>query len=245
MMGRRDESRAAVPAHLRHAGRTALVGRGVRASRTSRSGASRVSARQRRLSRSRPSELPTIRPCTPAGASCGFRLIISDEAAKSFQDALAADDKWIPALLGMARTLLDVNPPAAEKAVQQALALDPDVVAGHLIVAQTPARQERPRSGEGRPLRRRKPSIPSASTRSRSVARSLTSKIGSTDFQQDATAALKINPRFSDAYRVPADLAAANYRFEEAVALSSKALELDPERRAHARGVWRPAAAHR
>ena len=49
-----------------------------------------------------------------------------------------------------------------------------------------------------------------------------------TDFQQEANAALKINPRFSDAYRVPADLAAANYRFEEAVGLSRKALELDP-----------------
>ena len=50
------------------------------------------------------------------------------EAAKSFQDALAADGKWIPALVGMAETLVDVNPPAAEKAVEQALALDADVV---------------------------------------------------------------------------------------------------------------------
>src|SRR5918993_5757970 len=58
------------------------------------------------------------------------------EAAKSFQDALAVDDKWIPALVGMAQALLDVNPPLAEKAVQQALALDPDVVAGHLLMAQ-------------------------------------------------------------------------------------------------------------
>ena len=44
------------------------------------------------------------------------------EAAKSFQDALAADDKWVPALLGMAHALVDVNPPGAEKAVQQARA---------------------------------------------------------------------------------------------------------------------------
>ena len=45
---------------------------------------------------------------------------------------------------------------------------------------------------------------------------------------QNSNAALKINARFSDAYRVPADLAAANYRFEEAVGLSRKALELNP-----------------
>ncbi len=48
------------------------------------------------------------------------------------------------------------------------------------------------------------------------------------DLQQDAAAALKINPRFSDAYRVPAELAAGSYRFEEAVVLSRKALEIDP-----------------
>src|SRR5687767_15704171 len=57
------------------------------------------------------------------------------EAAKSFQDALAVDDKWIPALVGMAHALIDVNPPAAEKAVQQALALDPDVLQAHLLKA--------------------------------------------------------------------------------------------------------------
>ena len=48
------------------------------------------------------------------------------------------------------------------------------------------------------------------------------------DLQREAGAALKINPRFAGAYRVPAELAAANYRFEEAVALSRKALEIDP-----------------
>ena len=37
------------------------------------------------------------------------------EAAKSFQDALAADDKWVPALVGMAKALIDVNPPARNK----------------------------------------------------------------------------------------------------------------------------------
>ena len=57
--------------------------------------------------------------------------------------------------------------------------------------------------------------------------------------QKDAAAALTINPRFSGAYRVPAELAAANYRFEEAVVMSRKALEIDPndERTLSALGV--------
>jgi cellulose synthase operon protein C len=150
-----------------------------------------------------------------------------DEAAKSFQDALAADEKWIPALLGMAKTLLEVNPPAAEKAVQRALDLDPDVVAGHLIVAQLQL-DKSDREAAKAALAKAKAVNP------RSLdALALSGAIAyiedrQSDFQQDAAAALKINPRFSDAYRVPADLAAANYRFEEAVVLSRKALELNP-----------------
>jgi tetratricopeptide (TPR) repeat protein len=149
-----------------------------------------------------------------------------DEAAKSFQDALAVDDKWIPALLGMARTLADVNPPAAEKAVQEALALDPDAVAGHLILAQLQL-DKSDREAAKAAVAKAKAINPVSLD-----ALALNGAIAyiedrQADFQQEAGAALKINPRFSDAYRVPADLAAANYRFEEAVALSRKALELD------------------
>jgi len=48
------------------------------------------------------------------------------------------------------------------------------------------------------------------------------------DFKSEVAAALKINPRYAGAYRVAADLAASNYRFQEAVALSRQALTLDP-----------------
>ncbi len=149
------------------------------------------------------------------------------EAAKSFQDALEADDKWIPALLGMAQALLDVNPPAAAKAVQQALALDPDVVAGHLLMAQLQL-DKSDREAAKASIAKAKAINPlglDALALSGAVAYI---EDRHSDFQQEAAAALKINPRFSDAYRVPGDLAAANYRFDEAVALSRKSLGIDP-----------------
>ena len=37
---------------------------------------------------------------------------------------------------------------------------------------------------------------------------------------------LAINPHFGEVYRVAGDLAARNYRFDEAVALTRKAIEL-------------------
>jgi tetratricopeptide (TPR) repeat protein len=149
------------------------------------------------------------------------------EAAKSFQDALGADDKWIPALVGMAQALVDVNPPAAEKAVDQALALDPDVVAAHLLRAQIQLDKSDREAAKA------------AIAKAKSInqvsldAFALNAAIAyiedrRTDFEQEAAAALKVNPRFSDAYRVPGEVAAANYRFEEAVALSRKALAIDP-----------------
>jgi tetratricopeptide (TPR) repeat protein len=149
------------------------------------------------------------------------------EAAKSFQDALAADAKWIPALIGMGQALLDVNPPAAEKAVEQVLAIDEDVVEAHLLKAKLQL-DKSDREAAKESIAKAKAINPA-----NLEALALSGAVAyvedrHADLQQEAAAALKINPRFSGAYRVPAELAAANYRFEEAVALSRKALELDP-----------------
>ena len=149
------------------------------------------------------------------------------EAAKSFQDALAIDDKWIPALVGMAEALIDVNPPAAEKAIQQALALDDDVVEAHLLKARLEL-DKSDREAAKKSIEKAKEINPlslDAFALSGAVAYV---EDRPADLQREASAALKINPRFAGAYRVPAELAAANYRFEEAVALSRQALEIDP-----------------
>ena len=149
------------------------------------------------------------------------------EAAKSFQDALAADDKWISALIWMAQALVNVNPPAAEKAVQQALTLDPDVVDAHLLKAMLELDKSDREAAKGSISKAKAINPVSLEALALSGAVAYVEDRHA-DFQKEADAALKINPRFSGAYRVPAELAAANYRFEEAVVLSRKALEIDP-----------------
>jgi tetratricopeptide (TPR) repeat protein len=149
------------------------------------------------------------------------------EAAKSFQDALSADAKWIPALVGMAQALVDVNPPGAEKAIEQALSLDPDIVEAHLLKAQL-ALDKSDREAAKASIAKAK-SINPASLEAFGWSGAVAYiEDRQADLQQEASAALKINPRFAGAYRIPSELAAANYRFEEAVALSRKALEIDP-----------------
>lgn len=149
------------------------------------------------------------------------------EAAKSFSAAMAVEEKHIPAQLGLAQALVDENPPAAMKLVKSVLALDPDSVQGHLMLAQLELdRGDRDAA---------KTEIAKAiATNPVSLdALALSGAIAfvegrQDDFQVQTAAALRINPRFSAAYRVAADQAASNYRFEEAVALNRQALTLDP-----------------
>jgi tetratricopeptide (TPR) repeat protein len=149
------------------------------------------------------------------------------EAMKSFQDALEADKNWIPAMLGMAQVLMNENPPGARKAVQQALSLDPESVPAYVLLAQLEL-DESDREAAKAQLAKAKAINP--------VNLDVLALSGAiayvedrqNDFKSEVAAALKINPHYAGAYRVPADLAASNYRFEEAVALSRQALTLDP-----------------
>lgn len=149
------------------------------------------------------------------------------EAMTSFRDALEADKSWIPALLGVAQLLINENPPAARKAVSQALALDPESVDAYVLLAQLEL-DESDREGAKAQLAKAKAINPNHLD-----ALALNGAIAyvedrQDDFKSEVAAALKINPHDAGAYRIAGDLAASNYRFEEAVALSRQALTLDP-----------------
>jgi tetratricopeptide (TPR) repeat protein len=150
------------------------------------------------------------------------------EALKSFQDALKVDEDWIPALLGLAQALIDQNPPAATKAVQQALALDSESVAAHLLLAQLELGRSDREAAKAEIAKAKAINPASLDTLALSGAVAYVED-RQEDFKAEVAAALKINPRFSDAYRVPADLTASNYRFEEAVVLSRQALTVEPD----------------
>jgi tetratricopeptide (TPR) repeat protein len=60
----------------------------------------------------------------------------SANALKSFQAAMALDDSFVPAELGLAETVVDENPPAAADLAKKVLAQDPDSVQAHLLLAE-------------------------------------------------------------------------------------------------------------
>ena len=150
------------------------------------------------------------------------------EASKSYSEALALDEQWAPAHLGMARALLDTNPPDARAAAERAVEIDPDYLEAHLFLAQRDLddrNQARARVSLDRAL-----AINDQSLEARSLVAAVAyveDRAG--DFEAEVQRVLAINPVHGQVYRVAGNLTARNYRFEEAVTLVRRGLEIDPD----------------
>jgi tetratricopeptide (TPR) repeat protein len=156
------------------------------------------------------------------------------EAVKSFQQALAADPEWAPAHAGLARTLAEDDPPAAAAAATRALEIDPRLADAELLLAQLDLDNTRWDAARER-LDRVLANNPSH-LEARALAAAVAYVRGSrAAFDTEAKKALAINPAYGEVYREAAQLAARNYRFDEAVGLAREAVALDPTNaRAHA-----------
>ena len=155
------------------------------------------------------------------------------DALKSFQAALMADATYVPARLGLAHAILDTNPPDAKAAAQAVLEVNPNYVPAHLLLGEL-SLDERQRDEARASIRKALDVNPNSLE-----ARSLEAAIAlvedrSAEFETAVAGVLEINPTYGDVYRVAGDHLARNYRFDEAVPLTRRALELDPSSiRAH------------
>ena len=150
------------------------------------------------------------------------------EALKSFKQVVSGDAQWAPAHVGIARTLADENPAAAAAAAERALEIDPNLADAHLVLAQLDldnTRYDAARDRIGRVLKTNPAHLD---------ARALLAAISyvrgdKATFDAEVGRVLAVNPAFGEVYRVAGELAARNYRFDEAVTLTRKALSLDPQ----------------
>ena len=148
------------------------------------------------------------------------------DALRSFQAALKANKDHVPATLGFARTTVDEDPPAAKAAVEAVLALNPNYVPAHLLLAEL-GLDNRERAEARASIQKALAVNPN-----NLEARALDAAIAfledrSDEFQATVDGILKLNPAYGDAYRVAGDQAARNYRFDDAVDLTRRALALD------------------
>lgn len=149
------------------------------------------------------------------------------DALASFQAALALDDQWAPAHLGVAQVLVAENPPVARASVERALEIDPELVDAHLFVAELELDDsDRESAGEAIDAALR---INPGSLEARALRAAIAYLEDRTaDFEAEVVRTLDVNPVYGDIYRVAGSRAARAYRFPEAVTLVRRALELDP-----------------
>jgi tetratricopeptide (TPR) repeat protein len=149
------------------------------------------------------------------------------QALKSFQMALQIDPRWTPAILGSARTLADENPPQAITLAKRALEINPSLADAHIVLAGEAA--DANKHDEARQALDKALAINPSSLDAIALRAALSYiEDKPQEFEAEAAKALAIAPRYGEVYRIAGDLAARNYRFDEAVELTRRALALDP-----------------
>ena len=177
-------------------------------------------------------------PSDPAVQTAWAELFLEKynqaDAVRSFQEALTLDEEWVPAHVGLARALVNENPPAAREAAQRALEIDPTYVGAHLFLAEEELGDRNVKAA--RASVERALEINPASLESRALVAAMAYLDDRTaDFEAEVARALEINPAYGDIYRIAGNHTARAYRFDEAVTLVRRALQLDPNNpRAHA-----------
>lgn len=157
------------------------------------------------------------------------------DAEMLFGEALEIDPENVPALLGQAALLLDRFAGAARPRIEQVLALDPDNPRARLMEARL-ALESGDRDGAadilldlvtpnaGVPLRARLDALALLA-----AADHLSGIAGPDRPSPWTTQALELNPRFGDAYAVPAYFYVITRRYREAVALYEQAVAAEPD----------------
>jgi tetratricopeptide (TPR) repeat protein len=150
------------------------------------------------------------------------------EATKSFQAALKNQPDYVPAIIGMARAVVEENPPAAEKFVRRTLELNPSHVEAHLFLAELATFEDK--KSEAREEIAKALEINPSSLEALALSAALYYVEGKdAEYKQAVNAALKINPVYGDAFRVVGEVTARYYRFEEAAEQTRRAIAIDRE----------------
>ncbi len=151
----------------------------------------------------------------------------SEDAARSFGEALKADPEWAPAHLGLARALADANPPASAEALGRAMAIDPGLAGASILEARL--HLDAGRHAEARAALARALDLDPSDLAARSLVAALARvEDRQAEFEAETARVLAQNPRYAGAYDSAADLLARSYRFEEAVALGRRAVRVNP-----------------
>src|SRR5689334_12858802 len=167
------------------------------------------------------------------GANIGWGQLFAEkynrsDAAKSFQAALKIEPDNVQAKVAMAALMVDANPPAARELIGEALKLNASYVPAHVLLAQV-ALDDGKRDEAKESLRKALAVNPNSLE-----ARSIDGAIAfledrKSDFDMKVADILKINPRYSEVYRLAAEVSSHNYHYIEAADFAKRAVALEPD----------------
>jgi cellulose synthase operon protein C len=148
------------------------------------------------------------------------------EALKSFQTALQTDPRWVPALVASAEAFADDNPPKSVMLAKQALEINPNAVDAHVFLARQAI--DAGRKDEARQSLQKALAVNPSSLDAHALLAAM-AYVADDDagYEAEVGKTLAIAPGHGDVYREAGELAAHNYRFDDAVALTRRALTLD------------------
>jgi tetratricopeptide (TPR) repeat protein len=148
-------------------------------------------------------------------------------ALKSFQDALRANERWVPALVGSARTLVDEDPPQALELVKKALEINPGDVDAHVFIAQQ-ALDAGLRDEARASIQKALETNPNSLEAHALLAGVAYIEDKNDEYESEIAKTLSIAPKYGEAYRVVAEIASHNFRYDDAAAIVRKGVALDP-----------------
>ena len=150
------------------------------------------------------------------------------DALELFTIALGTDPTWTPALLGAAASLADDDPPQAVSAAKKALELNPSYAEAHVFLAHRALDQDH--KDEAREALQKALAVNPNSLDAHSALAALAYvEDKKSEFEAEVAKVLAIAPANSEVYRVVGELTAHNYRFDEAVELLRRGVELQPQ----------------
>jgi tetratricopeptide (TPR) repeat protein len=148
------------------------------------------------------------------------------EALRSYQAALREDAKWSEALLGSAQALADDDPPQSIAVAKRALEVNPSYVDAHVFLAQQ-ATDAGKREDARKSLQKALEINPSSLDAHALLAGLAYVEDKQNEYEGEIAKVLSIAPNYGEVFRVTAEMAARNFRYDEAVVLVRRALALD------------------
>ncbi len=149
------------------------------------------------------------------------------EALKSYQAALGLDARWAPALIGSARAVADEDSAQAATLAAKALEINPSSVDTHVFLADEAIDSGR-RDDAHKSLQKALAVNPSSLEALSLFSGLLYLEDKPAEFEASVANILKISPRYGEVYRVAAEIASHNFRYDDATVLAKRAVALDP-----------------